>query len=171
MNNRLLFLLAVSVFLLPGKAPAQVPSGYHYERTVLGPGGGVYTEQRQGSVMAGPFGAAGGMTRDAYYTAPSGENIQYHERGGGVVGPLGGMRGVSSSYLRYENADQSFTYSRFSGSSTAAGPYLGPYGAVGAYGAVGGYGAVRAYGAVGGYGAVGPYGAVGYRRSRMVVWP
>src|SRR5262249_42760438 len=72
MNHRILFVLSAAVLLVPGEAPAQPASGYQYQRTVVGPGGGVYNEQRGGGTVAGPFGATAGMTRSGYYVASGG---------------------------------------------------------------------------------------------------
>src|SRR5262245_44117697 len=151
MNYRRLILLAASALLLPGKASAQLASGYQYQRTVVGPDGGVYVGQRSGGAIAGPFGAAAGMSRSGSYVAPSGATLEYSQRSGGVVGPLGGVRG-STSYVHAESADRGLTYSSYS-SNLAVGP-------------VGGVAYGRTTAA-----AVGPFGAVGYRRSRVIGWP
>src|SRR5262249_26718989 len=119
-----------------------------YERTVVGPDGGVYSEQRSGRAVAGPFGAAVRAERSGSYVAPDGATLEYSHRSGGVVGPLGGVRG-STSYVHAESADRGLTYSSYS-SNLAVGP-------------VGGVAYGRTTAA-----AVGPFGAVGYRRSRGV---
>src|SRR5262245_44813636 len=108
MKVRLLFLLAPAALLLPGEALAQLGSGYRYERTVVGPGGGVYAEQRSGRAVAGPFGAAVRAERSGSYVAPDGATLEYSHRSGGVVGPLGGVRG-STSYVHAESADRGRT--------------------------------------------------------------
>jgi hypothetical protein len=138
MNHRLLFLLAASAFLLPGEASAQLSSRYRYERTVVGPEGGVSVEQQSSRAVAGPFGAATRVSRSGSYVASSGATLEYSHRYGSVVGPLGGVRG-SSSYVHAESADRGLTYSRLS-SSLAVGPDGGvAYGrttaAVGPFGA------------------------------------
>jgi hypothetical protein len=120
------FLLAVSAVLLPGAALAQPVSGYRYQRTAVGPAG-AYTEQRSGAVVPGPFGAVAGTTRSGSYVAPSGATLEYAERSGAVVGPLGGVQGGSTSYLHAESADRGKTYSRYS-SSTTVGPAAGVVG-------------------------------------------
>jgi hypothetical protein len=145
MKYRLLFLLAASAFLVPGKAPAQLASDYYYQRAAVGPGGGMYVGQRSGGAVAGPFGAAAGVSRSGSYVAPSGATVEYAERSGAVVGPLGGVRAGSASYVHAESADRGITYSRYSRSGTAVGPYGGV--------------------------PVGPYGAASYGRSRAMFWP
>jgi hypothetical protein len=139
-------------YLLPGEALAQPVSGFHSERTVVGPDGGVFAEQRTGGVVAGPFGATSGMTRSGSYVAPSGATVEFNERSGAVVGPLGGGWAGSSSYVHAESADRGLTYSRYSSRSTAIGPFGGP--AVGPSPA-----------------GVGPFGPLGYRRAGGVIWP
>jgi hypothetical protein len=124
MKNPLLVPLAAAALLLPGEAPAQPAPGYRYQRTVVGPDVGYYNEQGTGGVVAGPLGAASGVTRSGSYVAPGGATVDYSQRSGAVVGPLGGVRGGSASYVHAESADRGLTYSRYS-SSTAVGPYGG----------------------------------------------
>jgi hypothetical protein len=145
MKYRFLFVLAAAAFLVPGQARAQLASDYYYQRAAVGPGEGMYVGQRSGGMVAGPFGAAGGMSRSGSYVAPSGATVDYAERSGAVVGPLGGMRAGSASYVHAESADHGITYSRYSRSGTAVGPYGGA--------------------------PVGPYGVAGYRRSGAMFWP
>src|SRR5262245_33495395 len=151
MNFRQLLLLATSAVLLPGEATAQLGSGYQYERAVVGPGGGASVTQR--STVAGPFGAATGVSRSGSYVTPSGGTVEYAERSGAVVGPLGYGRAGSASYYHAENADRSISYSRYSRSSSAVGP-------------VGGVAFGRTTAA-----AVGPFGSAGYRRAGVIVRP
>src|SRR5262245_53905678 len=122
MKYRLLFLLAASAPLLPGVAPAQQVSGYDYERTTVGPGGGVFVGQRSSRTVAGPFGAATGTSRSGSYVAPGGATVEYAQRSGAVVGPLGGGRVSSASYVHAESADRGLTYSRHSSRSSPVGP-------------------------------------------------
>jgi hypothetical protein len=144
MSYRPLFLLAATAFLLPGQAAGQLTSGYQYERSVVGPGGGTYYGQRSGRTVAGPLGMASGMTRSGSYVAPSGATVEYDERGGSIVGPLGGGYAATTSRVHAESADRGLTYSRYSSRSTAVGLY-------------GGLAAGRAMAA-----AIGPFGAADY---------
>jgi hypothetical protein len=122
---------AAADYPLPGEAPPPpVSSAYQYERSVAGPDVGYYNEQRSGGTVAGPFGATSGATRSGSYVAPSGATVEYNQRGGAVVGPLGGGYAGSTSRVHAESADRGLTYSRYSSSGTAVGP-VGPYGAVG----------------------------------------
>jgi hypothetical protein len=137
----------------PPALPPEPPPDYSYPPGVLGPAEGVAVDQRSSSTYAGPFGMTTSGTRNSYYVAPSGATVQYAERSGSVVGPLGGTRSGSISYLHAESADHGVTY------STSRSHYggVGPVGGV----AVGGTMAV----------GVGPFGAVGYRRAGVIVGP
>ena len=168
MNHRLLFLAAAAALLLPAEAPAQLMSGFRYEQSVVGPGGGMHVGQRSGGAIAGPFGASSWESRSGTFVAPSGATVQYAERSGAVFGPLGGMRGASTSYVHAESADRGFTYSRYSSRSVATGPVggmaVGPFGGV-AVGPVGGVTVSRTAA------VAGPFGPVGYSRAGGMIWP
>jgi hypothetical protein len=144
MRYQLVFSLAAAAFLLPGEASAQVASGYQYQRTVVGPGGGAYSAQRSVGTVAGPFGATTGVARSGSYVAPGGATVEYNSRSGSVVGPMGGARAGSSSRVYAESGGGGATYSRYSSSSSAVGP-------------VGGLPAGRVMAA-----AVGPFAAADY---------
>src|SRR5262245_50620325 len=122
MSFRQLFLLAASAVLLPGEATAQLGSGYQDERAVVGPGGASVTLR---SSVAGPFGTTTRVSRSGSYVTPSGGTVEYAERSGAVVGPLGYGRASTASYYHAENADRSLTYSRYSRSRSAVGPVGG----------------------------------------------
>jgi hypothetical protein len=144
MRYQLVFSLAASAFLLPGEASAQVASGYQYQRTVVGPGGGVHSAQRSGGTVAGPFGATTGVAQSGTYVAPGGATVQYNSRSGSVVGLMGGGWSGSSSRVHAESPGGGATYSRYSSTSSAVGP-------------AGGLAAGRAMAA-----AVGPFAAADY---------
>jgi hypothetical protein len=157
MRNRPLFLLAASALLLPGGASGQLTSGFQYQRSVVGPGGGMYYSQRSGGTVAGPFGMTSGVSRSGSYVGPGGATVQYAQRSGSVVGPLGGGWAGTTSRVLAESADGGVAYSRYS-SSTAVGPVGGL--------AYGGLAAGRAMAA-----SIGPFGAADYSVSGLAPGP
>jgi hypothetical protein len=99
MSNRLLFLLAAPAVFLPGQALAQFSSGYQYERSVVGPGGGVAVTRQSSVSVGGPFGAAHRVAQSGTFVSPTGGTVQYSERSGSVVGPLGGVQTGSTTFV------------------------------------------------------------------------
>jgi hypothetical protein len=136
---------AAADFPLPEGPPGLGASNYQYQRTVVGPEGGEYNEQRTGGGVVGPFGATSGMTRSGSYVGPDGATVEFHQQHGSVVGPLGGGWTGGTTEVHAASADRGLFYSRYSSSGSTFGPVGGA--------------------------AVGGYGAVGYRRSAVVTWP
>jgi hypothetical protein len=110
-----------------GAALAPQASSYRYERTAVGPGGGVAVEQGSGSTVAGPFGAAVGASRSGSVVTASGATLEYAQRSAAVAGPLGGVRSGGVSYVQAASADRSLGYMSLSRSvSRSPGPLAWP---------------------------------------------